>query len=296
MYDLIIIGAGPAGMTAALYAVRNNKKVLLLEKNVVGGQIINTPLIENYPAINKIKGIEYVEQLNAQIENAHIVNEMAVKLEDKGDKKYVYTNENAYIGRAVIIATGLTRKKLGIEGEKELIGKGVSYCATCDGPFFKGKAVAVIGGGNTALLEAAHLAGYCKNVFLICRSDRFKGEEKNLEKVKEKSNIIIYKNTIPQKIIGEDKVQAIEVLNGENNTIKIIVEGVFAAIGQRFSKDFVFEGLNDNDDYIMADESCKTSVEGVFVAGDCRNKKVRQLVTATADGAVAALAALEYIN
>ena len=145
MYDLIIIGAGPAGMTAALYAVRNNKKVLLLEKNVVGGQIINTPLIENYPAINKIKGIEYVEQLKAQIENAHIVNEMAVKLEDKGDKKYVYTNENAYIGRAVIIATGLTRKKLDIEGEKELIGKGVSYCATCDGPFFKGKAVAVIG-------------------------------------------------------------------------------------------------------------------------------------------------------
>lgn len=296
MYDLIIIGAGPAGMTAALYAVRNNKKVLLLEKNVVGGQIINTPLIENYPAINKIKGFEYVEQLKAQIENAHIVNEMAVKLEDKGDKKYVYTNENAYIGRAVIIATGLSRKKLDIEGEKELIGKGVSYCATCDGPFFKGKAVAVIGGGNTALLEAAHLAGYCKNVFLICRSDRFKGEEKNLEKVKEKSNIIIYKNTTPQKIIGEDKVQAIEVLNEENNTIKIIVEGVFVAIGQRFAKDFVFEGLNDNDDYIMADESCKTPVEGVFVAGDCRNKKVRQLVTATADGAVAALAALEYIN
>ena len=137
MYDLIIIGAGPAGMTAALYAVRNNKKVLLLEKNVVGGQIINTPLIENYPAISKIKGIEYVEQLKAQIENAHIVNEMAVKLEDKGDKKYVYTNENAYIGRAVIIATGLTRKKLGIEGEKELRGKGVSYCATCDGPSLK---------------------------------------------------------------------------------------------------------------------------------------------------------------
>lgn len=296
MYDLIIIGAGPAGMTAALYAVRNNKKVLLLEKNVVGGQIINTPLIENYPAINQIKGFEYVEQLKAQIENAHIVNEMVIKLEDKGDRKYVYTNENAYIGRSVIIATGLSRKKLGIEGERELIGKGVSYCATCDGPFFKGKAVAVIGGGNTALLEAAHLADYCKNVFLICRSERFKGEEKNLEKVREKSNIIIYKSTTPQKIIGKDKVQAIEVLNGENNTIKIMVEGVFVAIGQRFAKDFVFEGLSDNNDYIMADESCKTAVEGVFVAGDCRNKKIRQLVTATADGAVAALAALEYIN
>lgn len=296
MYDIIIIGAGPAGLTACLYALRNSKTVLLLEKNVIGGQILNTPLIENYPAIGHINGIEFIQRLKSQTEGAVIKYERAVKIVNTGKNKCVYTEENKYISKAVIIAAGLIRKKLGIDGEEKFIGRGVSYCATCDGPFFKGKRVAVIGGGNTAMSEAIHLAQLCEKVYLICRSDAFKGEEKNKEKIREYSNIHIYKNTIPIKITGKESVEAVEVKKNDDKREAIKVDGVFVAIGQGFEKDFEFEGIDDNDKYIKADESCRTKVEGVFAAGDCREKKIRQLVTANADGAAAALGAIDFIR
>lgn len=290
MYDIIIIGAGPAGMTAAIYASRANKKVLILEALNYGGEIINSPNIENYPTEESISGYDFATKLyNQTIKlGVDVKFEKVIEIKNKGVK----TNKNIYNSNAIIIATGLKNRKLCLPNEEELISKGISYCATCDGAFYKDKDVAVVGGGNTALEDALYLSNICNNVYLIHRRDTFKAHDITVEKVLKKSNIKILYNTTITKINGIDHIENIELNNSEN----ISIDGLFIAIGKIPSIDFI-EDLDLTDEgYIKSNELCHTNIEGIFVAGDIRDKTLRQLVTATSDGAIAATEAIKYIN
>ena len=300
MYDIIIIGAGPAGMTAAIYARRASKSVLVLEALTYGGQIINTPDIENYPVTAHISGFEFATKVyeQAQALGAEFVFAKAVDINDGGSEKTVVTADNRYTCKAVIIATGSQNRKLGLPNEEELTGRGVSYCATCDGAFYRGKTVAVVGGGNTALEDALFLSNYCNKVYIIHRRDEFRGEPKNLEAVKKKENVEFVLNSTVIDLKGEKSVEAVTVkdkITGEEKDIP--VSGLFIAIGQEpDNKGFMDVADLDPAGYVAADESCTTKTPGIFVAGDCRTKAVRQLTTAASDGAVAALAACAYIG
>lgn len=301
MTDVLIIGAGPAGLAAAIYVQRAGKKALLLEEYSYGGQIINTPEIENYPGIAKISGFDFATNLYQQAINlgAELVFEKAVEIEDKNDKKIVKGSQgNLYEAKAVIIATGAKNRHLGINKEEELIGRGISYCATCDGDFFKGKDVAVNGGGNTALSDALFLSDYCNKVYLIHRRDEFRGEAGNLEALRKKDNVEFILNSSVSSLLGEEKLEGLELthkLTGEKRQIK--VSGLFVAIGQEPANED-FKNVTDLDKagYIFAGEDMRTKTAGIFTAGDCRTKEVRQLTTAASDGAVAALMACEYCN
>lgn len=299
MYDMIIIGAGPAGMSAAVYGVRAGKRVLLLEKKVFGGQIVNTPQIENYPGIPQISGFEFANALSGQVKALGVEWKLEeVKFVEKRENVFfVQTNKGEYEGKSVIVATGARNRKLGLPGEPELTGHGVSYCANCDGMFFKGKDVAVNGGGNTALEDAIHLSQYCRHVYLIHRRDSFRGEEKRLEILKEKSNVSFLLNSVISEINGKAQLESIKIITQNEYETVLPISGLFIAIGQEPETEVV-EGLLERDEkgYLKATEECKTSVEGMFVAGDCRTKQVRQLTTATADGSVAALTACEYLE
>ena len=298
MYDIIIIGAGPAGLTAAIYGTRARKKVLVLEANAYGGQIINTLDIENYPATPHINGFDFATNCyNQALElGAEIKIEKAINIID-GDIKKVITKDNEYKCKSIIIATGCGIRKLGIDREDELIGKGISYCATCDGAFFKNKDVAVVGGGNTALEDALYLSDIVKKVYVIHRRDTFRGEDKSIEDLKEKSNVEFIYNSNVTKLIGSDYLEGIEVTDKDSNTRKLDVAALFVAIG-RIPENANFSMIInvDSTGYIKALEDCKTNVEGIFVAGDARVKTLRQLVTATSDGAIAATNAIKYIN
>ncbi len=300
MKDIIIIGAGPAGMTAAVYGLRAGKSVLVLSGRGYGGQIVNAAEIENYPAIPKISGVDFARQLYDQASalGAEFVSEKATGIEDQGDKKIVRTESGAYEGRAVVIAAGATNRTLGIEGESRLTGSGVSYCATCDGNFFRGRDVAVIGGGNTALEDAEVLSGIVNRVYLVHRRSEFRGEAAAVKRLESKANVEFVLDSVPEEIRGKFAVDTLTVKNvktGEERELP--VSGVFVAVGQvPENGDFANVMELDSSGYAAADESCVTRTPGVFAAGDCRAKKVRQLSTATADGAVAALAAVEYIN
>ena len=307
MIDVLIIGAGPAGLSAAIYAERAGKHAVCLEALTVGGQIVNTPEIENYPGIKKTSGFEFSMALFEQATElgAEIIYEKAARIEEKPgsdtDKStYVVTTQSGkeFECRSVILATGAKNRHLGLAREEELIGKGISYCATCDGAFFKGKDVAVNGGGNTALEDALFLSNYCNKVYIIHRRDQFRGEPKNLEALKGKDNIEYILDSTVTELIGEDRLEKVAVKNKNTGDIKEIpVSGLFIAIGQEpDNKPFASVVELDEKGYIKANESCKTQMSGVFVAGDCRTKAVRQLTTAASDGAVAALAACEYIG
>ena len=296
MTDLIIIGAGPAGLTAAIYGLRAGKSVVLLEAKAYGGQIVNTPDIENYPGLKHVSGFEYATTLYEQAVSfgAELKYETALSIEDKGESKVVKTDSGTdYEGRAVIIATGAKNRHMGIDREEELTGRGVSYCATCDGAFFRGKDVAVYGGGNTALSDALFLSEYCSTVYLIHRRDQFRGSDADVEKVKNRENIKFVLNSTVEGLKGEKTLSAVTVKNkltGEQSDIE--VQGIFVAIGQA-PENNGFENVAELDGkgYVLSGESCTTKTPGVFTAGDCRTKEVRQLTTAVADGAVAALAA-----
>ena len=307
MIDVLIIGAGPAGLSAAIYAERAGKHAVCLEALTVGGQIVNTPEIENYPGIKKTSGFEFSMALFEQATElgAEIIYEKAARIEEKPgsdtDKStYVVTTQSGkeFECRSVILATGAKNRHLGLAREEELIGKGISYCATCDGAFFKGKDVAVNGGGNTALEDALFLSNYCNKVYIIHRRDQFRGEPKNLEALKGKDNIEYILDSTVTELIGDDRLEKVAVKNKNTGDIKEIpVSGLFIAIGQEpDNKPFASVVELDEKGYIKANESCKTQMSGVFVAGDCRTKAVRQLTTAASDGAVAALAACEYIG
>ena len=296
MKDIIIIGAGPAGLTAAIYAQRAGRSVLLLEARSYGGQIINTPEIDNYPALPHISGFEFAAKLYEQAVSfgAEIVYEAAAAIEDKGDVKVVTTSKNnKYEARAVIIATGAKNRPMGLDREQELIGRGISYCATCDGMFFRKKDVAVFGGGNTAIEDALFLSQYCNKVYVIHRRDKFRGDAADVEKLRQRENVEFVLDSVVTALLGEDKLQGIEVTNTKDGGKReIAVSGLFVAIGQ-MPDNGAFADLVDLDDkgYVVAGESCKTKTAGIYTAGDCRTKDVRQLTTAAADGAAAALAA-----
>ncbi len=312
MKDVIIIGAGTAGLTAAIYALRAGKSVLVLEQGNYGGQIINTPKVENYPGIEQISGYEFAAGLYRQAEKLGMEYRSEkvtdIRLEDGAEareelssasletgNKIVETTEQSYRARAVILATGAKNRPLGIEKEAEYTGRGISYCATCDGMFFRGKKVAVVGGGNTALEDAAFLSNYCEKVYLIHRRETFRGEEKLVKELRKKENVEFFLNKAVQELEGGATLQAVvlrDKISGEESRLEI--SGLFVAIGQ-MPENGVFARLVDLDEngYILAGEDCRTNVEGIFAAGDCRKKTVRQLTTAAADGAVAALAAAQ---
>lgn len=294
MYDIIIIGAGPAGLTAALYAGRRNKKVLALEKAAYGGQIIETPMVENYPGIKEISGVEFATNLLEQVKrlNCEIKYEEVIKINNNLE---VETSKNKYQAKKIIIASGLEKRKLNIENEERLIGSGISYCATCDGFFYKNKVVAVVGGGTTAMEEALYLSDICKKVYLIHRRDKFRGEEKYYNEILEKDNIEIFLNSNIIKINGEDKLESIQI---ENTEIKeLVIDGLFIAIGHNPKTSIYKDVIDiDEDGYIISKDGIHTSNKDILVAGDIRNKKLRQLVTATADGAICAMEAIEEME
>ena len=299
MYDIVIIGAGPAGLTAAIYARRAEKSVLVLEVLSYGGQIIYTPVIENYPAAADISGFDFANNIYNQAVNlgAEIKFEKAIRIENSDSQKTVFTQNGSYICKAVIIATGSLNRKLGLENEDSLAGRGISYCATCDGAFFKNKPVAVVGGGNTALEDALYLADIAQTVYLIHRRDTFRGEEATVTKLKQRDNVEFILNSTVTKLIAEKNLTGIEVSNKDGSTQTIEVNGLFTAIGRiPENQDFADVVNLDKDGYIIADETCKTNAEGIFTAGDNRTKTVRQLVTAAADGAIAATEAIKYIS
>lgn len=299
MYDIIIIGAGTAGMSAAIYGLRAGKKVLLIEEKSYGGQIINTPEIENYPGIKNISGFEFATGLYQQAVDlgAEIIYEKAVRIINE-EVKSVVTDKNEYHTKSIILATGAKNRQLGLEKEEQFVGAGVSYCATCDGAFFRGKDVAVIGGGNTALEDAGFLSEYCNKVYIIHRRDTFRGEEKQVQSLKAKNNVEFILDSVVTEIIGDSRVEGLKIQNIKNQSESIIkIEGLFIAIGQIPDNESFSDLVQiDEKGYIEADESCKTNTEGIFTAGDCRTKEVRQLTTAASDGAVAALAACEYMK
>ncbi len=299
-YDIVIVGAGTAGLSAAIYAVRAGKSVIVLEATTHGGQIVNTPEVENYPGIQKISGFEFANNLYKQAKSlgAEVIYEKVIGIEVNGEEKIVHTTKEDYQAKAVILATGVKNRPLGLEHEKEWIGAGISYCAICDGMFYRGKDVAVAGGGNTALENAIFLTNYCRKVYLIHRRDAFRGEEKLLQTLKEKPNVEFVLNANITRLIGEDGVDGVEVEDKNTHEKRVIdVMGLFVAIGQMpENSEFINVVDLDKGGYIEAKEDCKTKTKGIFTAGDCRTKKVRQLATAASDGAIAALAACEYIG
>lgn len=300
MYDIIIVGAGTAGLSAAIYGVRAGKNVLVLEANTYGGQIINTPEIENYPGIKNTSGFEFATALYEQATGlgAKVEFEEVRAIEDHGNSKAVVTGKETYEARSVILAAGAKNRHLGLPHEEEWVGKGVSYCATCDGAFFKGKTTAVSGGGNTALEDALFLSNYCQKVYLIHRRDQFRGDSKSVALLKEKENVEFVLNATIASLLGSDHVEGVEVMDkitGERRSLPI--DGLFVAIGQT-PQNQIFQDLVrlDESGYIVAGEDCRTSAAGIFAAGDGRTKTVRQLTTAASDGAVAALAACAYCD
>ena len=301
MIDVIIVGAGPAGLSAAIYVERAGKHAVCFEKLTVGGQIVNTPDIANYPGIKNISGFEFSMGLYEQATElgAEVIYDKVSGIE-RHDNTFKVTTDSGkeYEAKAVILATGAKNRHLGLDKEEELTGRGVSYCATCDGAFFKGKDVAVNGGGNTALEDALFLTNYCNKVYIIHRRDEFRGEPQNLEAVKKKDNIEFVLNSTISELKGDKALEAVVVKNKETQEEKEIpVSGLFIAIGQEPDNgDFSPVADLDKGGYIVADEKCLTKTPGIFVAGDCRTKDVRQLTTAASDGAVAALAACSYIS
>ncbi|HJA12711.1 MAG TPA: thioredoxin-disulfide reductase [Candidatus Mediterraneibacter merdipullorum] len=299
MYDIGIIGGGTAGMTAAIYGQRAGKRTVIIEGAAFGGQITSSPNVENYPGIASVSGSEFSMNLldQAMKLGAETVTEQVTGIRDEGAVKVILTTEKEYPCRSVILATGVTHRHLGVPNEERLTGSGVSYCATCDGAFFRGRDVAVVGGGSTALQDAEFLSNYCRKVYLIHRRDEFRGEERIVKRLEEKENVEFILSATVREIIGDAAVERL-ILNSKKTgkQFKLEVSGLFIAVGHIPQNDAFADVVKlDGSGFILAAEDCVTSCPGIFAAGDCRTKEVRQLTTAAADGAVAALAACKYI-
>ena len=293
-YDMIIVGAGTAGLTAGIYALRSGIKPLILECEVMGGQITLSPCVENYPGIAKISGMEFADGLMAQLSDlGSEVTYGKVTSSRKTENGFEVRTEDGeiYEGKILVIASGAAHRHLGIAREEDLIGKGVSYCAVCDGPFFRGKTDAVVGGGSAALQDALYLAGICSKVYLIHRRDTFRAEKSLVNQVANTANIECIMESRVTALVGEHKLEALEVTNAAGDKQTLEIDGLFVAIGMEPHNE-AFEELVELDDagYIIAGEDCKTKTPGVYAAGDCRTKAVRQLTTAAADGTVCGLA------
>lgn len=299
MYDLIVIGGGPAGLTAALYARRANKTVLVIEKGSFGGQITYSPKVENIPGFTEITGNEFGEKMVEQVLAQEAEVECAEVLEVKdGVYKTVVTDSGEFTAKSLVIATGAKHRLLGLPGEEKYIGEGISFCAVCDGAFYEGKEVAVIGGGNSALQEAILLADLAKKVTVVQNLDFLTGEKKLQDKLATKPNVEVILGTVVDGFIGGEALEGIRIRKEADGVVSdLMVDGVFVAIGL-VPQNEVFSGLVPLDPrgYIQCGEDCVTGTTGVFAAGDCRTKTIRQVTTAVADGAVAALAACAYAD
>lgn len=299
MYDIIVVGAGPAGLTAALYARRAEKSVLVLEKSTFGGQMTFSPKIENYPGFLQMSGNELADKMvdGALAQGAEIDLDTVTGVRKEADGTFTVVGESGERqARAVILALGAKHRQLGLDKENELCGEGVSYCAVCDGAFYKGLTVAVIGGGNSALQEAVLLSDTCKKVYVIQNLDYFTGETALVEKLKTKDNVEFIMGTVVSELVGEGSLSAIKIRTGDKEN-ELALDGIFVAIGLE-PCNTPFEDLVSLNKYgyFDVDEACVSATEGVFVAGDCRSKNVRQIATAIADGASAAIAACRYLD
>ena len=300
MYDIIVVGGGPAGLTAALYALRAGKSVLVIEKSTFGGQITWSPKVENYPAIPSVSGTELGDRLMAQAEaqGAEFELDEVISVELDGDVKRVKTDFGGeFEAKALIIAVGAKPRMLGLEREEELVGNGVCFCAVCDGAFYKNRPVAVSGGGNSALQDAVLLSDTCSKVYLIHRRATFRGEAKLVETLRSKDNVEFVLESSVTALHGENELSGITVTNKDGASRDISVDGLFVAVRHAPDNGVLAQPMELYEaGYAASDESCLTKTRGVFVAGDCRRKAVRQLTTAAADGSAAALAACSYID
>lgn len=294
-YDFVIVGGGTAGLSAAVYACRANKTAIVLERQSFGGQIVESPLVENYPGIKSVSGAVFASELFDQAESVgtQFACETVENISKDGERFLVKTDSSEYTATAVILAAGCEHRKLGIDGEEELIGGGVSYCALCDGAFFKDGVVAVVGGGNAAIGDALYLAGLAKKVYIVHRRDGFRAEPSSIEKCKKLDNIEFITNATVSRLIGDGELTGVELnVNGKKKMLD--VDGLFVAIGQQPDNE-AFGVRLDGSGYIIADNECRTDVKGIYAAGDCRQKEVRQLTTAAADGAIAVSTAIKEL-
>lgn len=297
--DIIVIGAGPAGMTACLYALRNGKSVTIIEGNSIGGQIAESPRVENFPTIDSISGSELSDKMFEQItKHGAIFKFGCVESVTKNNGTFtVKTEFDELSSRSVIIATGVQHRKLNLPNEDKLIGHGISYCALCDGAFYSGEDVTLIGDGNTALQYALLLSSYCKSVHIVTLFDKFFGDKTLVDAIKRKENIKVTHNLKLVELVGQEELSALVFEKPDKTRVELSTKGLFVAIGQ-VPNNSMFAGLVDLsvDGYIVADENARTKTEGLFVAGDCRTKKIRQVATACSDGAIAASHASNYIE
>lgn len=299
IYDIVIIGGGPAGLTAAVYGRRAEKSVLVIEKNAFGGQITFSPKVENIPGFNALSGNEFAEKLVEQAINqgAEFESSTVTKIID-GEVKTVVTEDGEFKAKTVIIATGAKHRLLGVENEEKFVGEGISFCAVCDGAFYRDQNVGVVGGGNSALQEALLLSDLAKEVTVIQNLDFLTGEKKLCEQIYAKENVKVILGTVVEKVNGEETFSGVTLKKEASGEIsELDLDGLFIAIGLIPQNEAFADIIGlDSRGYAEADENCKTKTNGIFVAGDCRTKKIRQVTTAAADGAVAALAACDYIE
>lgn len=299
MYDIIVVGAGPAGLTAAIYARRAGKSVLIMEKSTFGGQITFSPKIENYPGFTEITGNELADKLLDQALNlgAEVEMEEVTGILDEGERKLVFADSKKFEAKAVILAVGVRHRQLGLKNENNLTGNGVSYCAVCDGAFYADRTVGVVGGGNSALQEAVLLSDICKKVYVLQNLNYLTGEKKLSDILKGKPNVEFKLGVTVNELKGEEELKSVVLKKENGEEEELSLDGLFVAIGLE-PKLSAFSQLAalSSDGYFNSDEGCTTKTTGVFVAGDCRQKSIRQITTATADGAAAALAACRYID
>lgn len=298
MYDIVIIGGGPAGLTAAVYARRANKSVLVIEKSVFGGQITFSPKVENIPGFTSLTGNEFAEKLVDQVISLGADFEMCEALSvENGETKKVVTDSGTFECTSVIIATGARHRMLGLDGEERFIGEGISFCAVCDGAFYEGKTVGVVGGGNSALQEAVLLSDLAKEVYILQNLDFLTGEEALQSQLRAKENVHIITGVLVDELLGTDALEGVVIKNNNGERKELLLDGLFVAIGL-IPQNEPFASLIALDErgYAKADEECSTGTDGIFVAGDCRKKRIRQVATAASDGAVAALMACDYVD